>query len=53
MKEFLRIGSMRMHEIEKNISNVNTPMGKMEVEMGFENIKVNEGIQDKEFNIAD
>ncbi|MBU0672745.1 MAG: hypothetical protein KJ732_06955 [Candidatus Margulisbacteria bacterium] len=35
----------------KNISNVNTPMGKMSVEMEFGNIKVNKGIGDKEFEI--
>ena len=35
----------------KNTSDVNTPMGKMKVEMGFSNIKINEGISDKEFEV--
>jgi outer membrane lipoprotein-sorting protein len=35
----------------KNISNISTPMGKMAVEMTFENIKVNEGIGDGEFKV--
>jgi hypothetical protein len=35
----------------KNISNISTPMGKMEVEMIYENIKVNEGIGDGEFRV--
>ena len=35
----------------KNSSNVNTPAGKMKVEMEFGNIKVNEGIKDSEFKI--
>lgn len=35
----------------KNKSYVDTPAGKMEVEMGFENIKVNKGIKDSEFKI--
>ena len=35
----------------KNISSVNTPMGKMDVEMVYMNVKVNEGISDKEFVI--
>lgn len=35
----------------KNRSNVNTPAGRMEVEMEFKNIKINKGIKDKEFEI--
>jgi outer membrane lipoprotein-sorting protein len=35
----------------KNVSNVTTPMGTMKVEMEFTNIKVNQGISDKEFKI--
>ncbi|MFC1540440.1 outer membrane lipoprotein carrier protein LolA [Candidatus Margulisiibacteriota bacterium] len=35
----------------RNVSDVNSPMGKMSVEMIFENIKVNEGIEDSEFGI--
>jgi len=35
----------------KNVSNVNTPMGKMNVEMVYKNIKVNEGIKDAIFKI--
>ncbi len=35
----------------KTTSLVNTPMGRMEVEMVFEKIKVNEGIKDSEFKI--
>ena len=35
----------------RNISDVNTPVGKMKVEMGFKNIKINKGISDKEFKI--
>lgn len=34
-----------------NFSNVNTPMGEMKVEMRYSNIKVNEGIADKEFEV--
>jgi outer membrane lipoprotein-sorting protein len=37
--------------IAKNISEVKLPSGKMKMEMRFENIKVNEGIPDKEFKI--
>src|SRR3989338_5506652 len=36
---------------EKNKSLVTTPMGKMEVEMEFSNIKVNKGISDGEFKV--
>lgn len=35
----------------KNTSQVNLPNGSMKVEMVYENIKVNEGISDKEFAI--
>lgn len=35
----------------KNVSNVTTPMGKMNMEMEFENIKVNKGIGDGEFKV--
>lgn len=35
----------------RSISNVTTPMGKMKVEMEFENIKINKGIKDSEFDI--
>ena len=35
----------------KNISTVNSPAGKMKVEMAYENVKVNEGIKDQEFKI--
>ena len=35
----------------KNKSNVTTPMGKMDVEMLFEKVRVNQGISDKEFKI--
>jgi len=35
----------------KNISNVNTPVGKMKVEMVYEKIEVNKGIKDKVFEI--
>ena len=35
----------------KNSSNITTPMGAMKVEMEFSNIKVNKGINDKEFKI--
>ncbi len=35
----------------KNISKVTTPMGKMDVEMLFENVRVNQGINDREFKI--
>jgi len=35
----------------KNKSEVNTPAGKMNVEMELSNIKVNQGINDKEFAI--
>lgn len=38
-------------QLVKSVSNVNTPMGKMDVEMVFENIKVNAGISDKEFEV--
>lgn len=37
----------------KNVSMVNTPAGKMDVEMVFENIKINKGISDKEFAISE
>jgi len=35
----------------KNISSVNTPMGKMDVEMIYKNVKVNQGIKDSVFKI--
>ena len=35
----------------KNHSSVNTPAGKMDVEMELSNIKVNQGINDKEFAV--
>jgi len=35
----------------KTTSVVNTPMGQMDVEMVFENVKVNKGIKDEEFAI--
>ena len=35
----------------KNVSSVNTPMGKMDIEMVYKNIKVNEGIKDEVFKI--
>jgi outer membrane lipoprotein-sorting protein len=35
----------------KNVSKVTTPMGKMDIEMTFENVKVNKGISDKEFEV--
>jgi len=35
----------------KNVSNVNTPMGKMNVEMVYKNVKVNQGIKDGVFKI--
>jgi outer membrane lipoprotein-sorting protein len=35
----------------RNVSDVNTPMGRMNVEMVFEKVKVNEGIEDKEFAV--
>jgi outer membrane lipoprotein-sorting protein len=37
--------------IAKNMSEVKMPNGKMEVEMKFNNVKVNEGIADREFKI--
>jgi len=37
--------------ISKTMSEIKMPKGKMEVEMIFSNIKVNEGIPDKEFKI--
>jgi len=37
--------------ISKSKSEINVPSGKMEIEMKFSNIKVNEGISDKEFKI--
>lgn len=37
--------------IAKNISEVKLPSGKMKMEMRFENIRLNEGIPDKEFKI--
>ena len=36
---------------KKNRSTVNTPMGKMEIEMEYENVKVNAGMGDGEFGI--
>jgi len=35
----------------KNMSKITTPMGKMDVEMEFNNIKVNKGISDGEFKV--
>lgn len=35
----------------RNSSNVNTPMGKMEIEMVYSNIKVNQGIKDEVFRV--
>jgi len=35
----------------KTKSQIMTPMGKMDVEMQFNNIKINQGIDDKEFRI--
>jgi len=35
----------------KNVSNVNTPMGKMNVEMVYKNVRVNQGIKDSVFRI--
>jgi outer membrane lipoprotein-sorting protein len=35
----------------RSISNISTPMGKMNVDMSYENIKVNEGIGDGEFRV--
>jgi outer membrane lipoprotein-sorting protein len=35
----------------KNQSKVTTPMGKMDVEMLFENVRVNQGLSDREFKI--
>lgn len=35
----------------KNVSNVTTPMGRMDIEMEYENVEVNRGINDKEFKI--
>ena len=35
----------------KNVSNITTPMGKMDVTMEFNNIKINKGISDNEFKI--
>lgn len=37
--------------IAKNVSEVKLPSGKMKMEMRFDNIKLNEGIPDKEFKI--
>lgn len=37
--------------IAKNVSEVKLPSGKMKMEMRFENIRLNEGIPDKEFQI--
>jgi hypothetical protein len=33
----------------KTISNVSMPMGSMKMEMKYENIKVNQGLKDQEF----
>ena len=35
----------------KNRSNVVTPAGKMEIEMVFSNVKINQGMNDREFKI--
>ena len=35
----------------KNISDVNSPMGKMNLEMKYENIKINQGVSDSKFKI--
>ncbi len=37
----------------KNISDVNTPMGSMHIEMEYKNVKVNEGIDDSFFMIQE
>ncbi|OGB86791.1 hypothetical protein A3H38_04595 [candidate division WOR-1 bacterium RIFCSPLOWO2_02_FULL_46_20] len=47
----IEIGKDSIWQLAKSVSNVNTPMGAMKVEMGFENIKVNEGVSDKEFEV--
>jgi len=47
--EYQQVGDLYVPA--KNISNISTPMGKMAVEMTFENIKVNEGIDDGEFRV--
>ena len=36
---------------KKNRSLLNTPAGKMDVEVEFMNVKVNQGVSDKEFEI--
>ena len=38
-------------KIQSNQSKVTTPMGKMEIEMEYKNVKVNTGIGDGEFKI--
>lgn len=35
----------------KTVSHINTPMGKMDVEMSYDNVRVNKGINDREFKI--
>ncbi|MFH1361407.1 MAG: outer membrane lipoprotein-sorting protein, partial [bacterium] len=55
--EYVRVkgpGSRGQEELwvpEKNSSVVNTPMGKMEIEMVYSNIKVNQGIKDEVFRV--
>lgn len=35
----------------RNVSDVNSPMGKMSIEMKYENVKINQGVKDSEFKI--